>query len=86
MHVSKDVLLLLEVFSMLREIVDGASEDAHLLTSARDQPLMHIDNIMKKAWKDAGCQGRFNSMMMHHTIVTAARDAKNKLTTEKGIG
>ena len=79
MHVSKDVLLLLEVLSMLREIVDGA----RLLTSARDQPLMHIDNIMKKAWKDAGCQGRFNSMMMHHTIVTAAREPKDKLTAEE---
>ena len=83
MHVSKDVLLLLEVLSMLREIVDAASEDACLLTSVRDKPLMHIDNIMKKAWKDAGCQGRFNSTMMHHTIVTAARDPKNKLTEEE---
>ena len=82
MHVSKDVLLLLEVLSMLREIVDGASEDACLLTSVTDKPLLHID-IMKKAWKDAGFQGRFNSTMMHHTIVTAARDTKNKLTEEE---
>ena len=83
MHVSKDVLLLLEVLSMLRQVVDGASEDARLLTSATDKPMLHIDKMMKKAWKNAGCQARFNSTMMRHTIVTGARDPKNKLTEEE---
>ena len=63
--------------------MDGASEDACLLTSVTDKPLLHIDNIMKKTWKNAGCQRRFNLMMMCHTIVTAARDPKNKLTEEE---
>ena len=82
-HVSEHVLHLLDVLVFLRQHVDNAKRSDRLFTSCNDLPLGQVHELLMKCWKDANCKGRFNSIMMRHTIITASQDPVNRLTEEE---
>ena len=82
-HVLEHVLHLLDALVVLREHVDGATQDDRLFTSRNDLPLRQVHELLTKCWNDANCKGRFNSTMMWHMIVTASRDPVNKLMEDE---
>ena len=77
--VSRDMLVLLETLACLRYNVDCCSNEAYLLTSIRECPLLDVDDELKEAWNEAGLRSKFNSTMIRHMIVTHGRDPKNSL-------
>ena len=78
--VSCDMMVLLTTLALLRLNVDRCSSEARLFTSIRECPLLDVDDILKKAWNEAGLKSNFNSTMIRHTIVTHGRDPKNSLS------
>ena len=82
-HMSEDILILLETLTFLWQVVDRHSEDARLFTSASNFALLDVWDLIKRAWSDSGCKGRFNSTMIQHTIVTASTDPEHNLSVDE---
>lgn len=80
--ISGHVLKLLEALCCLRVWADKSKCDGRVFTSMQLYGLLHLAQVGMKAWKEAGCKGRFTSTMMRHTIVTAARDLKNNMSLD----
>ena len=81
--VTETFLVLLEALAFVRQVINKSQLQARLLTSAKDFPLCRISNLLMKAWGDAGCEGRFTSTMMRHTIMTHSRNVEKNLSVEE---
>ena len=82
-NVSEEMAELLQILAFLRITVDRASPEDRLFSSKRKYPLMTIDGLVKQAWSDGGCESRFSSTMVRHTIVTKAREPERNLSVDE---